>query len=179
MAAAAATLGIAHPTGYPTLMLLGFLFTTIVPLRDIVALNVMAALLTAGGIGFAMLALTGTSMLAVAVVVAFAGAWGWAGLLTFIVVAVNVLLSGLFAVRNPIGKGACLVAAAIIVLVVWSHGNETAGSFNQQHIKHGDGQRHLQTDPGSGPGIAGQGDIAADFPEIVFDNIKSDSSAGN
>jgi hypothetical protein len=51
MAAVAATLGIAHPTGYPTLMLLGYLFTSILPLRDIVALNVMAALLTAAGAG--------------------------------------------------------------------------------------------------------------------------------
>jgi hypothetical protein len=47
MAAVASTLGIAHPTGYPTLMLLGYVFTRVLPMRDVVALNVMAALLVA------------------------------------------------------------------------------------------------------------------------------------
>jgi len=51
MAAAAATLGIPHPTGYPTLILLGHLWTKIVPLRDVLALNVLDALLTAIGAG--------------------------------------------------------------------------------------------------------------------------------
>lgn len=47
MVAVASTLGIAHPTGYPTVMLLGYLFTRILPMRDVVALNIMAALLAA------------------------------------------------------------------------------------------------------------------------------------
>lgn len=50
MAAAAATLGLPHPTGYPTIILLGKLFTTILPLREILALNILAALLTASGV---------------------------------------------------------------------------------------------------------------------------------
>jgi len=49
--AAASTLGIPHPTGYPTTMLLGYLFTLILPLREVLALNVMSALLTAASIG--------------------------------------------------------------------------------------------------------------------------------
>lgn len=55
MAAVAGTLGIAHPTGYPTIMLLGKLFTVLLPLRDVVALNVMSALLTAAGGGVLVL----------------------------------------------------------------------------------------------------------------------------
>ena len=51
-------------------------------------------------------------------------------MLTFFVVVVNVLLSGLFAVRNPIGKGACLVAAAVIAVTVWTNGNDTVRNFN-------------------------------------------------
>jgi MFS family permease len=54
MAAVSSTLGIAHPTGYPTMMLLGFLFTRLADLfgiREILALNIMAALLTAAGVG--------------------------------------------------------------------------------------------------------------------------------
>ena len=51
MAAVAATLGIAHPTGYPTLMLLGYLFTAVMPFREIVSLNVLSALLAASGAG--------------------------------------------------------------------------------------------------------------------------------
>ncbi len=47
MAAAAATLGIPHPTGYPLLVVLGYVWTAIVPLRDVLALNILAALLTA------------------------------------------------------------------------------------------------------------------------------------
>ena len=50
MAAAAATLGLPHPTGYPTIILLGKLFTTILPVREILALNILAALLTAAGV---------------------------------------------------------------------------------------------------------------------------------
>lgn len=49
--AAASTLGIPHPTGYPTSMLLGYLFTLILPFRDVVALNIMSALLTAASAG--------------------------------------------------------------------------------------------------------------------------------
>ncbi len=51
LAAVASTLGIAHPTGYPTFTLLGYLFTALLPVRDIVALNVMAALLVASSVG--------------------------------------------------------------------------------------------------------------------------------
>ncbi len=49
--AAASTLGIPHPTGYPTSMLLGYLFTIILPFRDVVALNIMSAILTAASAG--------------------------------------------------------------------------------------------------------------------------------
>jgi len=49
LAAVATTLGIAHPTGYPTLTLLGFLFTRLVPIRPVLALDLLAALLVAGG----------------------------------------------------------------------------------------------------------------------------------
>ena len=55
MAAVASTMGIAHPTGYPTIMLLGKLFTVLLPGRDIVALNLMSALLTAAGGGLLVL----------------------------------------------------------------------------------------------------------------------------
>src|SRR5438876_917888 len=51
LVADATTLGIAHPTGYPTIMLLGFLFTKIVPLRPVVSLNTMSAILGSIGIG--------------------------------------------------------------------------------------------------------------------------------
>ncbi len=49
MAAVASTFGIPHPTGYPTLIALGYLWTALVPMRDVAALNLLAALLTAGG----------------------------------------------------------------------------------------------------------------------------------
>jgi hypothetical protein len=55
LVAVASTLGIAHPTGYPTIMLIGFLFAKLLPLRPVLALNAMAALFTAAGAG--MLAL--------------------------------------------------------------------------------------------------------------------------
>ncbi|MCC7439713.1 MAG: DUF2723 domain-containing protein [Armatimonadetes bacterium] len=51
MAAVASTLGIAHPTGYPTLMLLGYLFTQLLPVREALALNILSALLTAASNG--------------------------------------------------------------------------------------------------------------------------------
>ncbi len=47
LAAVAWTLGIAHPTGYPTLTLLGHLVSRTAPLRPILALNAFAALLVA------------------------------------------------------------------------------------------------------------------------------------
>ncbi|MCB0713841.1 MAG: DUF2723 domain-containing protein [Ignavibacteriae bacterium] len=49
LAAVASTLGIAHPTGYPLITLLGKLATLIYPGRDIVALNVLSSLLVALG----------------------------------------------------------------------------------------------------------------------------------
>ena len=49
LAAVACTLGIAHPTGYPTLTLLGFLVTHLAPLRPVLGLNTFAALLVAAG----------------------------------------------------------------------------------------------------------------------------------
>ncbi|MBL7988343.1 MAG: DUF2723 domain-containing protein [Chlorobi bacterium] len=51
MAAVASTLGITHPTGYPTLMLLGYLFTQLIPVREALALNILSALLTAASNG--------------------------------------------------------------------------------------------------------------------------------
>jgi len=45
--AAASTLGIPHPTGYPTSMLLSWLFTRIAPVRAVLALNVLSAILVA------------------------------------------------------------------------------------------------------------------------------------
>lgn len=51
LAAVAATLGIAHPTGYPTFTLLGHLALRILPLPPILALNTFAALLVAAGAG--------------------------------------------------------------------------------------------------------------------------------
>ena len=51
LAAVATTLGIAHPTGYPTLTLLGHLVTRLAPVPPVVALNALAALLTALGLG--------------------------------------------------------------------------------------------------------------------------------
>jgi len=49
LAAVAVTLGVAHPTGYPTLTLLGHLATKLLPARPLVALNVLASLLSAAG----------------------------------------------------------------------------------------------------------------------------------
>jgi hypothetical protein len=50
LAAVATTLGIAHPTGYPTLTLLGHLATRLTPAPPVLALNALAALLTALGL---------------------------------------------------------------------------------------------------------------------------------
>ncbi len=49
LSAVACTLGVAHPTGYPTLTLLGFLASRLWPARPILALNALAALLVAAG----------------------------------------------------------------------------------------------------------------------------------
>ncbi len=51
LVAVASTLGIAHPTGYPTIMILGFLLTKIVPLREVLTLNILSAALTAASVG--------------------------------------------------------------------------------------------------------------------------------
>jgi hypothetical protein len=51
LAATAWTLGIPHPTGYPTLTLLGWLVTHLVPLRPVLVLNAFAAVLVAAGVG--------------------------------------------------------------------------------------------------------------------------------
>lgn len=49
----------------------------------------MAALLFIGSLGFLVLAVGGSTLLVVGILLAFAGGWGWAGLLTFIVVRAN------------------------------------------------------------------------------------------
>ena len=49
----------------------------------------IAALLFVGSLGFLVLALGGSALLVLGVLLAFAGGWGWAGLLTFIVVRAN------------------------------------------------------------------------------------------
>lgn len=49
----------------------------------------MAALLFTGSVGFLVLAAGGSTFLVVGILLAFAGGWGWAGLLTFIVVRAN------------------------------------------------------------------------------------------
>jgi hypothetical protein len=50
LAAVATTLGIAHPTGYPTLTLLGHFAVRLFPFaRPVVVLNVLSALWTATG----------------------------------------------------------------------------------------------------------------------------------
>lgn len=45
LAAVASTLGVAHPTGYPLLMIFGFLWTKILPIESILALNILSLLL--------------------------------------------------------------------------------------------------------------------------------------
>jgi hypothetical protein len=56
LAAVAATLGIAHPTGYPLFTMLGFLFTKLLFfLTPVIAVNVMAAVFTSGAIYFVVL----------------------------------------------------------------------------------------------------------------------------
>ena len=48
LAATACTLGIPHPTGYPTFTILGWLVSHAVPLRPVLVLNAFAAVLVAG-----------------------------------------------------------------------------------------------------------------------------------
>jgi len=48
LSAVATTLGIAHPTGYPTLMLLGHVVAKLAPMRPVLALNLLVVLLVAG-----------------------------------------------------------------------------------------------------------------------------------
>src|SRR5580765_3186371 len=59
LAAVATTLGIAHPTGYPTITMLGHLVTRLWPWRPLMALNVLAALLVATGAGLLVVWLDG------------------------------------------------------------------------------------------------------------------------
>jgi hypothetical protein len=56
LATVCARLGIAHPTGYPLFTLLGWLFLLLpIPVSDILQLNIMAALFTAGAAGAVVL----------------------------------------------------------------------------------------------------------------------------
>jgi Protein O-mannosyl-transferase TMEM260-like len=56
LAAVATTLGIAHPTGYPTFTLLGHLAVRLVPwVRPVLVLNALSALWSAIGVGLAVL----------------------------------------------------------------------------------------------------------------------------
>jgi hypothetical protein len=59
LAAVATTLGIAHPTGYPTITMLGHLVSRLWPSRPLLALNVLAALLVAAGAGVLVVWLDG------------------------------------------------------------------------------------------------------------------------
>jgi len=71
--------------GLTTRLTSGFL----VDRRQHTGLPWIAALLLVGSGGFLLLATGGSAFLTLAVLVAFAGAWGWAGLLTFVVVRAN------------------------------------------------------------------------------------------
>ena len=55
LAAVAATFGIPHPTGYPTLMLLAGALVRLVPLRPVLVLNALAAAFTAAGVAVLVL----------------------------------------------------------------------------------------------------------------------------
>jgi hypothetical protein len=58
LAAVASTLGIAHPTGYPTLTLLGHLTVKLFPFfRPVLVLNALSALWTASGVALTVLAI--------------------------------------------------------------------------------------------------------------------------
>jgi hypothetical protein len=51
LAAVASTIGVAHPTGYPTIMAIGYAVTHLLPLRPVLALNLLAASLAAASAG--------------------------------------------------------------------------------------------------------------------------------
>ena len=55
LAATAYTLGVPHPTGYPTLTALGFAVSHLVPLRPVLVLNGFAAVLVAMGVAMCVL----------------------------------------------------------------------------------------------------------------------------
>jgi predicted MFS family arabinose efflux permease len=57
--------------------------------RQHAGLSWMAALLLTGSLGFFILSVGGRPLLIAGVLLAFAGGWGWAGLLTFVVVRAN------------------------------------------------------------------------------------------
>lgn len=58
MAAAVNSLGLAHPTGFPLYMLMGKLFSLLVPIKDVAfRLNMFSSLLTAGAVVFVYLTL--------------------------------------------------------------------------------------------------------------------------
>jgi MFS family permease len=65
-------------------------------LHGAAGLGAVAALLGVGGIGFALLpaATSGSALLWVAATLAFAGGWGWPGLLMFIVARENAAVAG-------------------------------------------------------------------------------------
>jgi MFS family permease len=62
---------------------------SLVDVRQHTGLPWMAALLFTGSAGFLVLALGGRTLLILGILLAFAGGWGWAGLLTFVVVRAN------------------------------------------------------------------------------------------
>src|SRR5215813_13013120 len=59
LAAVACTFGIAHAPGYPTLMLLAGMLTHVVPVRPLMTLNVLSALMVAAGGAIVVLLLDG------------------------------------------------------------------------------------------------------------------------
>ncbi len=106
---AAYSLGIAHPTGYPLYLVLGKIFTTLVPVGNVAyRMNVLSALLGAGAALFFFLnahLLTGrlvSSLAATAVYVTNVGVWRQSG------VASNYPLNLL------------LIGALVYTLLVWS-----------------------------------------------------------
>jgi len=57
--------------------------------RQHAGLSWMATLLLSGSLGFLVLSVGGRPLLVAGILLAFAGGWGWAGLLTFVVVRAN------------------------------------------------------------------------------------------
>jgi len=51
--------------------------------------------------------------------------------LSFLIVAVNVLVSGVFVVRHAAGRTLCLLAAAGVVAGMWSYGETTIANFER------------------------------------------------